>query len=87
MRIAFGNPVAAVPQLHRPAAILALGNGAFEIAIVERVVLDFDRKSLVMRIEGGSARHGPGLEDAIELEAQIVVQAPRFVALDNEAQS
>ena len=86
MRIALGNPVAAVPQLHRAAAILALGNGAFEIAIVERVVLDLDRKALVVRIERGPARHRPGLEDAVELEPEIVVQAPRVVPLDDEAQ-
>jgi hypothetical protein len=28
------------------------------------VVLDLDRKALVVRIERGTARHGPGLEDA-----------------------
>ena len=86
MRIAFGNPVAAVPELHRAAAILALGNGAFEIAVVERMVLDLDRKALVVRIERGTARHGPGLEDAVELEAEVVVQARRVVPLDDEAQ-
>src|SRR5581483_7340723 len=37
-------PSAAVPELHRAAAILAFRNGAFEIAVVERMVLDFDGK-------------------------------------------
>jgi hypothetical protein len=84
MRIAFGNPVAPVPQLHRAAAVLALGDGALEIAIVERVVLDLDGQALVVRITRGPARHGPGLEDAVELEAEVVVQAGRVVALDHE---
>ena len=76
MRIALGDPVATVPQLHRAAAILSLGNGALEITILERMVLDLDRKAFVVRIERGTSRHRPGLEDAVEFEAEIVVQAP-----------
>ena len=49
----FGLPVAAVPELDRAAAILALGDGAFEIAIVERMVFDLDRQALVVGIERG----------------------------------
>ena len=69
MRIAFGNPVPTVPQLHRATAILTLGNSALEIAILERMVLDLDRQALVVRIERGTSRHRPGLEDAVEFEA------------------
>ena len=46
---AFGLPVAAVPELHRAAAILALGDGALEVAIVERMILDLHRQPLVVR--------------------------------------
>ena len=42
IQIAFGCPVAAIPKLHRAAAILTRGNGPFEIAVVERMVFDFD---------------------------------------------
>ena len=86
MRIAFGNPGATIPELHRAAAILALGNRAFEIAIVEWVILDLDGQALVVRIERGSARYRPGLEHAIEFEPEIVMQPRRIVALDDEAQ-
>ena len=41
-------PETAIPDQHRAAAILALRNGALEVAIVERVVLDLHRKSLVV---------------------------------------
>ena len=51
MRIALRHPVAAVPQLHRAAAILAFRNGPFEVAVIERMVLDLDRQPLVVRIE------------------------------------
>ncbi|MHC2386025.1 hypothetical protein ACVIHB_000841 [Bradyrhizobium liaoningense] len=78
-------PRAAVPQHHRAAAILPFRNRAFEIAIVERMVFHLDRQPLVVRIEGGSFRHRPGLEHAVEFEPEIVVQAAGVVLLDHEA--
>ncbi len=60
-----GFPIAAVPELHRTAAILPLRNGAFEITVIQRMVFDFDRESLVVRIERGAPGHCPGLEDAV----------------------
>src|SRR5690606_36065823 len=36
----FGLPVAAIPELHRAAAVLAGRDGAFEVAIVQRMILD-----------------------------------------------
>src|SRR5207249_4978740 len=79
-----GIPIAAVPELHSAAAILVFRNGAFEIAVVERMVLDLDREPLVVWIERGAARHRPGLEDAVEFEAQIVMQTRCRVLLDDE---
>ena len=67
-------PIATVPQLHRAATVLSLGDGALEVAIVERVILDLDCKAFVLRIERRPASDGPGLEHAIELQPQIVVQ-------------
>ncbi len=46
-----GFPIAAIPQLHGAAAILVVRNGAFEIAIVERMVFHLHREALVVRIE------------------------------------
>ena len=48
-----GLPVAAVPELTVPPPYSPFGNRAFEVAIVERMVLDLDRQPLVMRIERG----------------------------------
>ena len=79
-----GFPIAAVPELHGAAAILALRNGAFEIAVIERMILHFDRQPLVMRIERGTLGDCPGFEDAVELEPQIVMQAGRGMLLDHE---
>ena len=46
-----GDPAALVPQHHRAAAIFALGDGAFEIAVVERMVLGAHRQAVLAGIE------------------------------------
>ncbi len=46
-RVALGLPVAAIPQHHRAAAVLALGDRPFEVAVVQRVVLDLHGEALV----------------------------------------
>ena len=81
-----GHPVAAVPELHRAAAILALGNGALEVAVVERMILGLHRQPLDLGIERRPLGHRPRQEDAVELEPEIVVQARGIVPLDDEAQ-
>ncbi len=84
MRIALGNPIAAIPELHRSAAILALGNGAFEVAVIERMVLDLDRQPLDLGVERRALRDSPRLEHAIELEPEIVMQPRRIMTLNDE---
>ena len=84
-RRVFGVPVAAVPDLHRAAAVLALGDGALEVAVVERMILDLHREPLLARIEGGPARHRPGLEHAVIFETKIVMQPRGGVLLNHEA--
>ncbi len=86
VRVALRQPVAAVPELHRAAAILAFGNGALEVAVVERMVLDLDRQPLDRRIERRTLGHRPRLEGAVELQPEIVVQARGVMALHHEAQ-
>jgi hypothetical protein len=39
------------PQHHRAAAVLALGYGSLEVAVVERMRLDLDRQPLVGGID------------------------------------
>src|SRR6185295_8725506 len=81
----FELPSAAVPHLDGPAAVLALRDRALEIAVVERMVLDLDGQPLVARIERGPARHRPRAQDAVELDAEIVVQSRRRMFLHDEA--
>ena len=83
--VALRLPIAAIPELNGAAAILALGDGALEIAVVERMILDLDRQALVVRVERGAAGDRPGLEDAIEFQPQVVVKPRRIMLLDDEA--
>src|SRR5690606_33240314 len=85
MRVADRFPGALVPEHHRAAAILALGDGSFEVAIVERMVLDADGEALVGGVGGGPLGHGPALEYAIEFQAEIVVETGGVVFLHDEA--
>ena len=84
--IALRRPGPIVPKLHRAAAILALRYGALEGAIFQRVIFDLDGQPLRRRVERGDLRHRPGFVDAVELEAEIVMEPRRGVALNDEAQ-
>ena len=85
VRIADRLPAAAIPDDHRAAAILALRDRAFEVAIFEGVILDMDRQTLLARHQARPARHRPALQHAVHLEPQIVVQAPGGVLLDDDS--
>ena len=84
---ALGNPEAAVPQHDGAAAVLTLRNRAFEVAVVERMILHFHGQALVGRIQRGPAGDGPGFEDAVPLQAKVVVQLSRGMLLHHKAQS
>ncbi len=46
----FGFPKASIPELNRAAPILAFGDRALEIAVIERVVFNLDRQSFIVRV-------------------------------------
>src|SRR5207247_7009893 len=57
---------------------------ALEGAVLERMILDVHGEALVGGIEAGTLGHRPALEDAFELEPEVVVQPARRVLLDDE---
>jgi hypothetical protein len=75
---------AAVPDLDRTGAVLPLRDLALEARVLERVVLDVDGEVLLARLERHALRHRPARERAVTLEAEVVVEPPRVVALDDE---
>src|SRR5262249_13860565 len=52
-------PRAVVPDDDAPAAILALGDHAFEVRVVDRMILGLHREALLGRIEARALRHRP----------------------------
>ena len=75
---------AVVPDLDGARAVVALRDLALEGRVVERVVLDVDGERALAGLERHALRHGPGGERAVALEPEVVVEAARVVALDDE---
>ena len=74
----------AVPHDHLARAVLLGGNHALEGGVIVGMVLGHDREALVRRVERRAAGHGPGLEHAVALQPEVVVQLARRVLLDHE---
>ena len=75
---------AAVPDLDGPRAVVALRDLALEAPVLERVILDVDCEVLLARLERHALRHGPRSENAVALEAKVVVEPARVVPLHDE---
>src|SRR5262252_7692145 len=86
VRIAHGFPCAAVPHHHGATAVLALRDGSLEAAVLERMILHLHGEALVGGIEARPLGHGPALEGALQLQAEIVVETAGRVLLDHEGQ-
>ena len=79
----FRRPRAAVPE-HHDAGAVAFRDDAFELAVVERMILDVHREPLGLRIERRALRHRPRQQHAVVLEPEVVVQVAGEVLLDAE---
>src|SRR3546814_13121493 len=61
---------------------LTLRNGPFERAVFQRVVLDADGEALLAGHQARPLGDRPALQHAVHLQAQVVVQPPRRMLLD-----
>jgi hypothetical protein len=84
--ISLRHPGAAVPNQHGAGAVGPIGDHALEVDVLERMVLDLHREPLLAWIEAWTLRHGPALEHATHLQAEIVMQPPRRMLVDDEKQ-
>ncbi len=75
----------AVPDQYPARAVASLWDLAFEVEVLERVILDVDRLAVVRGILGDAVRHRPREQHAVVLETQVPVQAPRVMLLHDEA--
>src|SRR5262249_3245452 len=73
---------AAIPDLDGAPPVLPLGDDALEPPVVHGVVLGLHCQALLAGIEARTLGHRPALQDAVELEAEVVRQAPGPVLLD-----
>jgi hypothetical protein len=73
-----------VPDLDGAGAVVARRDLALERRVVERVVLDVHRERLLAGLERHTLGHGPARERSVPLEAEVVVEASRIMALHDE---
>ena len=62
----FASPLAAIPDHHRASAVLAFWDRAFKVAVIQRVIFNFDGEAPVLGVEGRALGDGPGFEDPLE---------------------
>ena len=74
-----------IPHHDRPSSVVAFGDNAFKIEVRYGMILNLHGQTLVAGIEGWAFGHGPRLEHAIHLEAEVVVQASSTMLLYHEA--
>ncbi len=77
-------PRPAIPGLDGAGAVVAFGDDAGKIGVVQRVVLGAHGEALVGGVERRPPRHGPAPQDAAVLKPEIPVQPGRVVLLDHE---
>ena len=77
---------AAIPDLDLARAVLARRDLALERAVVERMILDVHREHALAGLERQPLRHSPAREHAVPFEAEVVVEAPRGMALNDKSQ-
>ena len=81
-RLRLPRPPVPDDDVARP--VLLRRDDPFEIEVFDGVVLDVDGHAPRLAVEAGALRDGPADEHALDLEAEVVVQPGRAVALDDE---
>ena len=82
--VSCGSQVPGVPHDDVAAAVLAARDHALEVEVLERVVLDVERRPPDRRVEGRTLRHRPADQHAVDLEPEVVVQPAGPVPLHHE---
>src|SRR5207247_8806450 len=75
---------AAIPDPDGAGPVVPRRDLAFEVRVVERMILDVDGEMLCARLERHALRHRSARESPVALQPEVVVEPPRIVALDDE---
>src|SRR5205085_24027 len=86
VRIANRRPRAPIPDVDVARAVFARRNVAFEVGVVDRMILDLDGEPPIAHALAGTLGNRPAFEHAVQLETKVEVQPSRFVSLDHELQ-
>jgi hypothetical protein len=86
VRVAHRLPCAFIPKHHRTAPVLALGDGPFEASVLDGMILDLYRQALISGHITRPLGNRPTLENPVQAQAEVVVQASGCMLLDNEGQ-
>ena len=62
-----------------------MGDHAFEVGVLDGVVLYVHGQALLFRVHRRALGHRPALQHAVHLEPEVVMKPPRGVLLDHEA--
>src|SRR5438477_3495822 len=74
-----------IPNHDSAAAILAFGNDALELQIVDRVVLCLKASARLTILERNSLRHRPRLQHVVHFQSKVVMEMTCCVFLHNES--
>ena len=69
--------LAAVPDAHRARAVVAVGDVALEVEVLERMVFGVHREVIALRCRRDALRHRPRQQHAVVLEPEVPVQRAR----------
>ena len=86
-RVADRRPGAFVPDDDLAGAVLLIRDLPFEAVVRDGMVFNLHCHALVRRVEARTLGHSPAFHGAVELEAQVIVQARRPMLLDDELQT
>src|SRR5688572_20363970 len=86
VRVAYRSPRPSIPDEDAAASVFAFGNNAFEVGVFDRVIFRLRRQPAFARHQARPLRNSPALQDAIELEPEIVVERSGGVLLNYEAE-
>ena len=75
-----------VPHHDGSSAVIAGGDRPFETSVIERVIFHFNGQAPLATTERKSFRDGPGLEDALHLQAKVIMQVRGRMLLDDKAE-